>query len=358
MRTSLATLGAAVPRDCSPRRTLSGGRFRPSPDPLSLPRFGSALTVNLDPCLDVRRWSLLALRWLEIGELHEEVAGLPPSLVQQALQDWVNRQVGTLQHYSFDVAVAASPAALSYGALFPDAEESEDHWYWALQSEQVTWLSMKERLTRIEAACPGLGETALYWLHRASGRTLYVLMPESARDLCEYIHWQGSSDQADWLEEMTSMGMTAEDMAESISPDWYDGHFPSWVLHPKPVLDEFALSELTDAEGDLAVVARTLLDIEQLVADGGQLPGLDGLEVESVYFGAYLKWDADDPVDRVFDDFIEYANCASDGYTDLYGAQAVPLDPEGFTVWLQKTGLGLQLLSSLDRLITQIAEPM
>lgn len=118
------------------------------------------------------------------------------------------------------------------------------------------------------------------------------------------------------------------------------------------------MSELTDAEGDLAVVARTLLDIEQLVADGGQLPGLDGLEVESVYFGAYLKWDADDPVDRVFDDFIEYANCASDGYTDLYGAQAVPLDPEGFTVWLQKTGLGLQLLSSLDRLITQIAEPM
>ena len=217
---------------------------------------------------------------------------------------------------------------------------------------------MKDRLTRIEAACPGLGETALYWLHRASGRTLYVLTPESARHLCEYIHWQGSSDQADWLEEMTALGMTAEDMAESISPDWYDGHFPAWVIDPRPVLDEVALSGLTHASVEVASLASTLLDIERLVADGGQLPGLEGLDVECVYFGAYLKWDAEDPVDRVFDDFIEYANCASDGYTDLYGAQAVPLDPEGFYVWLQKTGLGLQMLSSLDRLITQIAEPL
>ena len=48
MRTSLATLGAAVPRDCSPRRTLSGGRFRPSPDPLSLPRIVDALRQPFD----------------------------------------------------------------------------------------------------------------------------------------------------------------------------------------------------------------------------------------------------------------------------------------------------------------------
>lgn len=358
MRTSHATLGAAVPRDCRSRRTLSGCRFRPSPDPLSLPRFGNALAINLDPCLDIRRWSSLALRWLEVGELQDDATGLPPLLVQQALEGWINRHAGQLQHFAFDVAVAASPAALSYGALFPDAAEDDDQWYWALQSEQVTWFSMKDRLTRIEAACPGLGETALYWLQRASGRTLYVLTPESARDLCEYIHWQGSCDQADWLEEMTSMGMTAEDMAEAISPDWYDGHFPAWVIHPKPALDGVALSSLVDADAEIASLATTLLDIERLVADGGQLPGLDGLEVECVYFGAYLKWDADDPVDRVFDDFIEYANCASDGYTDLYGAQAVPLDAEGFYVWLQRTGLGLQLLSSLDRLITQIAEPL
>ena len=118
------------------------------------------------------------------------------------------------------------------------------------------------------------------------------------------------------------------------------------------------MSGLTHASVEVASLASTLLDIERLVADGGQLPGLEGLDVECVYFGAYLKWDAEDPVDRVFDDFIEYANCASDGYTDLYGAQAVPLDPEGFYVWLQKTGLGLKMLSSLDRLITQIAEPL
>lgn len=357
MRTSLATLGAAVPRDHVTRRTLPGGRFRPAPDPLSLPRFGDGLTGSLDPCLDIRRWSSLALRWLETGEIQEGASGLPSSLVQQAMQDWINRQVGQLQHFAFEALIAASPEALSYGSLFPEASEKDDQWYWALQSEQVGWLSMKDRLTRIEAACPGLGETALYWLHRASGRTLYVLTPETARHLCEYIHWQGSCNQADWLEEMTAMGMTDEDLGESISPDWFDGHFPAWVINPKPVLDEAVLTGLAEAGGDIALVATTLLDIERLEADGGQLPGLEGLDVECVYFGAYLKWDAEDPVERVFDDFIEYANCAGDGYTDLYGAEAVPLDPEGFYVWQRKTGLGLQLVSALDRLVGLIAEP-
>jgi PRTRC genetic system protein F len=298
------------------------------------------------------------LRWLETGELQEGASGLPPLLVQQALQGWINRQAGPLQYFAFAALVAASPEALSYGSLFPDASEEDDQWYWALQSEQVAWFSMKDSLTRIEAACPGLGETALYWLHRASGKTLYVLTPESARHLCEYIYWQGSCDQEGWLEEMTAVGMTDENMAETISPDWYDGHFPAWVINPKPVLDEAVLTGLANAGGEASSLATTLLDIEQLVADGGELPGLDGLDVECVYFGTYLRWDADDPVDRVFDDFIEYANCASDGYTDLYGAQAVPLDLEGFDVWLRKTGLGLQLLSSLDRLVGQIAEPL
>ncbi|HMW98291.1 MAG TPA: PRTRC system protein F [Flavobacteriales bacterium] len=358
MRTSLATLGAPVSSNRGPRRSLSGGRFRPGPDPLSLPQFGKGLTISLNPSLDVRRWAMLALRWLEVGELPESASGLPPTLVQQALVTWINRMVGQLQHIGFEAHVAASPAALGYGSLFPDASEDDDQWYWAIQSEQVEWLGMKDRLTRIETLCPGLGETALYWLQRASGRTLYALTPQSARDLCEYIHWQGSSDQAEWLDEMRSMGMTEEDLGDAISPDWYDGHFPDWVLRAKPVLDEEALSRIQSSMPEVAPVAAVLLDIEQLMADGGQLPGLDGMEVESVYFGAYLRWDADDPMDRVFDDFIEYANCASDGYTDLFGAGAVPLDAEGFHVWLHKTGLGLQLLSSLDRLIALIAEPL
>ena len=154
------------------------------------------------------------------------------------------------------------------------------------------------------------------------------------------------------------MGMTEEDLEDAISPDWYDGHFPDWVLRAKPVLDEDALTGIQSSMPEVAPVAAVLLDIEQLMSDGGQLPGLDGMEVECVYFGAYLRWDVDDPLDRVFDDFIEYANCASDGYTDLFGAGAVPLDTEGFHVWLHKTGLGLQLLSSLDRLIALIAEPL
>ena len=80
--------------------------------------------------------------------------------------------------------------------------------------------------------------------------------------------------------------------------------------------------------------------------------------IRCVYFGAYLRWDADDPLDRVFDDFIEQANCAGDGYTDLFGAQAAPLDSEGFVLWQRRTELGLQLLSALDRLIGFIAEPV
>jgi hypothetical protein len=86
-----------------------------------------------------------------------------------------------------------------------------------------------------------------------------------------------------------AMGMTEEDLGDAISPDWYDGHFPDWVLRAKPVLDEDALSGIQASCQKWSRWPHVLLDIEQLMADGGQLPGLDGMEVECVYFGAYLK---------------------------------------------------------------------
>lgn len=358
MRASLATLGAEVSTDCFARRTLPAVRFRPASDSLSLPRFGIGLAGSIDPCLDLRRWSMLALCWLDAGEIQCDESGMPQSLVQQTIARWINRHVGHLEHFAFEALVATGSEAICDGALFSATPDVDAQWYWALQAEQVVWLSMKERITRIEATSPGLGETALYWLQRSSGRTIFVFTPETARQICEYIHWQGSCDQGDWVEEMISLGMTTADMEDAISPDWFDGHFPNWVIDPKPVLDSSALSEIAAAEGELAPLASALLDVERLEADGGQLPGLEGMDVESVYFGAYLRWDADDPLDRVFDDFIEHANCASDGYTDLFGAQAVPLDSEGFFVWQRRTELGLQLLSALDRLIGCIAEPI
>jgi len=358
MRTSLATLGAAIPGESIARRTLPAGRFRPATDPLSLPRFGKELTGSLDPCLDLRRWFMLALRWLDAGEIQGDESGMPQSLVQQAFARWINRHAGQLEHFAFGALVATGAEAISYGLQFSTEQDEETRWYWALQSEQVVWLSLKERITHIEATSPGLGETVLYWLQRSSGKTLFAYTPATARQVCEYIHWQGSSEQDDWVEEMTAMGMTAADMEEAISPDWFDGHFPNWVIDPKRVLDDSALGEIAAAGGELAPLASALLDVGRLDADGGELPGLEGMDVECVYFGAYLRWGADDPLERVFDDFIEYANSVSDGYTDLFGAQAVPLDQEGFAAWQRRTELGLQLLSALDRLIGFIAEPV
>ena len=79
-------------------------------------------------------------------------------------------------------AIVGAEAGVNHSYL---READWNLWFVATAPEAAALAAM---LTRIEAACPGLGETALYWLHRASGRTLYVLMPESARDLCEYIH--------------------------------------------------------------------------------------------------------------------------------------------------------------------------
>ena len=358
MRACVATVSAAISGESAAWRTLPASRFRPATDPLSLPRFGRELAGSFDPCLDLRRWFMLALRWLDAGEIQGDESGMPQSLVQQTVARWINRHVGHLEHFAFEALVATGSEAIGSGLLFSTTPDDDAQWYWALQSEQVVWLSMKERITRIEATSSGLGETALYWLQRASGKAIYVFTPETARQVCEYVHWQGSGEQDDWVEEMTALGMTSADMEDSISPDWFDEHFPGWVINPKRVLDDSALGEIAVAGGELAPLASVLLDIERLEADGGQLPGLEGMDVESVYFGAYLRWGADDPLERVFDDFIEYANSVSDGYTDLFGAQAVPLDPEGFFVWQRRTELGLQLLSALDRLIGCIAEPV
>jgi hypothetical protein len=115
----------------------------------------AGLTVSLNPSLDVRRWAMLALRWLEVGEL-------PESAIRSAAYagatgvGWrgSTAMVGQLQHFAFEVMWRPAPAALGYGSLFPDASEDDDQWYWAIQSEQVEWLGMKDRLTRIETHVP------------------------------------------------------------------------------------------------------------------------------------------------------------------------------------------------------------
>ena len=154
---------------------------------------------------------MLALRWLEVGSFPIRRAVCRLRWCNKRWL-WINHMVGQLQHIGFEAHVAASPARhWATDRCFRMPVRTMTSGDWAIQSEQVEWLGMKDRLTRIRRSVPVLGETALYWLQRASGRTLYALTPQSARDLCEYIHWQGS-DQTEWLDEMRSMGMTEEDL--------------------------------------------------------------------------------------------------------------------------------------------------
>ena len=93
------------------------------------------------------------------------------------------------------------------------------------------------------------------------------------------------------------------------------------------------------------------------MADGGQLPGLDGMEVEVSISGLTCDGMPMTPWIGLFDDFIEYANCASDGYTDLFGAGAVPLDTEGSMSGSTRPAWGCSCCRHWIGLIALIAEP-
>lgn len=326
---------------------------------LSIPRLSPEVPGQYSlPSADSKHWARHALNWLELGYLKDQDQGAACELVQLAISRWVNKICGNLQHITFDLHASFE---------FPFYSDEEDGAEWGtylrlmVGSAESRIYVMENKLGKLHAQNPDLAITALWWLGWGGARTLNVWTPWRAADAASYVWWYGTDDQKSFLEERSlyfesDLEEGGEDDEDVLGPEQWDASFPDWVNAPSEAMDVASLRSLsTSSQNTLqAEIASLVADIAELKEEG--LTGTERWQLDSVYSSCVMRWNEDDPMLRLVDDFVEQANYASDSYTDLYSAENLPVEFEAFKTKVAELERAMQLISSIDRLIDKIAD--
>jgi|GEM_PF-1606349 len=345
-----------------------------APNLLAIPRLASDIPTTIENDRFDSRWSRIALLWLDAGYIVESDKGSPREMIQIAVARWMEKLVeGNRLLGDFGILIFPHPSADGFqSSAYDEAkEEWRNHWFFGIMGGYTfPWVRLERRITELEQACPGLGKTAFYWFEMASVPLLPIFTPLIGRHIAERIWWCGMDNQEDYESEMRAYHAldNIESMEEdSNGPNAFDNAFPEWMFGPGKDaewrLDAVQLQQIA-LEGeteDLRKISSITLALSQTKRGTYRLPSMfdpDGpVESTNAYHLAHVRWNGDDPLLRLADDYLEEANQCGDGFTELLGADCVPLDESGFQKW--KTGIeaGFAVLKQLDALLSLISDP-
>lgn len=349
---------------------------RHAPNLLAIPKLAKNIPGTVEKDQYATRWAKIALLWLDAGYIEESDKGNPRELIQLAVARWMDKLVeGNRQLANIAVNVMPYPTddGFSPGNHLGYGEDSwADKWFIGfLGGFEMPWVVLEKRITELEQAHPGLGRTALHWFEMAASQLLPIFTPTVGRYVAERAWWYGMDNQEDFEAEMESYheGCGEEDESaedDSFGPDKFDASFPDWMFKPSkegpPLLDAAQLQHLASegATEEARQVAELVLAISQRDDKTYRLPYVFGdspVQLDNAYHLAYLRWSRDDCLVQLVDDFMNEANQCSDCFTELLGADCVPLDESGFQQW--KTGIeaGFAVLKQLDALLPLISDP-
>ena len=332
-------------------------RIRHPLDPLRLP---SVLTVPavLQSCTGkVQNLSRLALALYSQGFLNEADEGDTTKLVKTGLDRLVTGTVGPPKFVSsIHLSVACSMESVMG---YPCNEESESDFWLAVElSNDAEPAYVSEKVLALETKVKGLGQMAMRALSEASWRTFDSWSPVRAREDAVCLWWWGAETQEEWEAEADAMEIDAEEREERLSPDLYDQSFPSWVLNPGKGFSLRRLSALKKhPDHQISEVATIILDVLNLGKENVNLPTPELAELESVYRGAFVRWDDSDPISQVADDFVNRANECCDEFTEISSLWAIPAQVPDLEKWVKELHLGLTLYKKLDELLCSLTTP-
>lgn len=325
---------------------------------LTIPMLNGEVLAKVGPSVNKKMWLNIATLCATLVEDDDvQVANNATTLeiVNAALASWASKHCAdVLVLDRFDFAVALDEAF--------DLEPSNDRdvsgfWFVAVEAGQtLNYVTVDKKLLELESAFHGLGRTAIGTAELAGFKTFSILTPAIAKDIASYLYWQGEESDGDVIENLVSEGVEHEELDNFFLPSQFIGPFPSLFFDPF-LLPDAELQNIARIAGDSLAgeVARVILSINELIADGAALPNLYDYSNDSVFFSCILGIDAEnDPVTRVIDDHIEQANSAGEVYTGFYGVAKVPFEMEAFNHWRKTMEKGFALYGKLDYLIRLI----
>lgn len=174
--------------------------------------------------------------------------------------------------------------------------------------------SLEPRWVTIERTAPGLAQTALDVLGRGLWDVAFPLFtPMHALGMAQWTYWMGEDDETEVLAEYHSMddseGKVADD-SHIIRRALIDKQMPVCASESRRVLKTPALERLERRRGPVGEIARRVLMLqhEDRLKRRFELhrQDEDDDQVYALGYAATLRWNARDPMGRIFDDHAQY----------------------------------------------------
>lgn len=330
---------------------------RPSPPPFScslpLPVTGATIPAKYEIRHDVEKAVKTLLAFLDLGMVSETDLVEPwqseREILRRAFYRFIEQEGSDLALFSPRIVIADS---LDDG--YTPHKDIDNNLVFSFYSTSLKSMFIGNGAARIEEACPGLGETLLYQIDRAVCATLYCVTPACCLDLARYIYWQGEDDEREVVAERLAEGESIEDMDVYRRSD-YLAHIPEWAAAPTEKLSLDRLREIArSGKGLVPEAAKAALDLAEQQVDGYQKPSFEEFIGDNVDPALFVRWSENDDVDRVFDDFYEYA--VQGECTEMHGYISSQPDKDGIGKALEDIRQFFRILRALERSFCLIGE--
>ena len=318
---------------------------------LPLPVIGAIIPAKYEIRHDVEKTVRTLLAFLDLGMVSETDLVEPWQSEREILRRAFNRLI---EQEGSDLTLFSPRIVIADSLEGYEVSEPGEDILFCFYPTSLKSLFIGNGASRIEDACPGLGETLLYQIDRAVCATLYCVTPSYCLDLARYIYWQGEDDEREVVAERLAEGESIEDMDVYRRSD-YLAHIPEWAAEPKEKLPLDQLREIArSGKGLVREAAKAALDLAEQQVEGYQKPSFEEFIGDNVDPALYVRWSENDDVERVFDDFYEYA--VQGECTEMHGYISSQPDKDGIGKALEDIRQFFRILRALERSFCLIGE--
>ena len=295
---------------------------------LSLPQIGEVPRAYRESASNplAARLSLALAGDKPIHAPRRDVQGIEIDTLQRQLQQWLAQASADLELIDLQVHLSLNQVGVGQ----PGDAEGDAYTVWLKPANEDlvchVW-HLERRWRALENSCPGLAAAALLALEKAGLHSFPLFTPGAALHYASQAWWWGEENEeyvlAEYREEAGKPDAPAPDDMPTRAK--FDKALPPEVVHPRTKLRRSDLERLARRHTDAGAIARGVLELTDLCAatHRGKKHEVDFRSCDdngylAASFAAALRWNARDPMFRVFDDYTNQ-HYEGEGCEALFG---------------------------------------
>jgi len=333
-----------------------------SPASLILPSL-SGVPIQVVRRVSAEATNRIALSFLDLGMARSEDAehATSASFIEATFKRWIADKTPQLQNVHPQFVLTDSLGAFNE----QEQETGQPHLYVGISFEEqnAECFSLKDRIEALEAAVPGLGETAMHKLNSVIFKVMLPINPSFVFDLVSRFYWYYCSDEKAALAEYIECYGDEEEYEAPITLVDFETQYPKLSYSPSEKISNAKIKKLLEgSSAEVAKIAKLLLSAPDMDTWGKEnLPVyLEEIcsESECVGYGAVIQWggsEADSGImQQVCDDWLNYAY--QGGCTDLFAVYQSTQDRDGVEKLFKNLDAYIAALTWVDQALSLLTD--